>query len=76
MNQYYEAVEICPHCSKENIFPMYDVEENEYVVKCKHCDAEILLCDECLHSDDNTARMCDWCKTEQGGKCFRGCTID
>lgn len=73
-NNYYEAVEICPHCMSENIYPMYDVEKDGYVAKCKYCGKEIFLCDECTHSEDNTERYCDWCETDCGGKCFRGIT--
>ena len=35
---------------------------------------EIFLCDECMHSDDNPYRLCDWeeCgKCGKCGKCFR-----
>lgn len=74
-NEYFEASEICPHCMGENIYPMYDVEKDGYIAKCKHCGKEILLCDECLHSEDNPLRKCDWIETEiGGGRCFRGRT--
>ena len=29
----------------------------------------ILLCDECLHADDNPGQRCDW--DENTGRCFR-----
>lgn len=71
-NNYFEAVEICPYCMSENVYPMWDVEKSGFVAVCEHCGNEILLCDECLHMDDNNARNCDWCETECGGKCHRG----
>ena len=76
MNTYYEAVEMCPHCETENVYPMLDVEEKGFVAVCKTCGKEIFLCDECMHSEDNLCMNCDWRKTECGGKCFRGTTRD
>ncbi len=70
--EYFESVEVCPHCMNENIYPMWDAEKTGYIVTCKHCGEEIFLCDECLHAADNTMGKCDWQKTEYGGKCFRG----
>lgn len=71
---YFEVVETCPHCDSEVVYPMWDVNVSGYVAVCKHCGAEIMLCDECLHTEDNEEMKCDWCKTECGGKCFRGTT--
>ena len=71
---YHEAVEVCPHCDSENVYPMWNTEESGFVAVCKHCGKEIFLCDECFHTDDNPNMNCDWCKTECGGKCFRGIT--
>lgn len=75
-NNYFEAVEVCPHCDSENVYPMWDTEISGFVAVCWHCGKEILLCDECMHADTNPDRYCDWCKTECGGICFRGCTKD
>jgi hypothetical protein len=74
INEYFEAVELCFHCGNENIYPMYNVGSNGYVVICKHCGKKIMLCDECLHAEDNPSMKCDWVKTKYGGKCFRGIT--
>lgn len=71
-NNYFEAVEVCPYCMSENVYPMWDVEKSGFVAVCEHCGKEILLCDECIHMDDNKSRNCDWCETECGGKCHRG----
>lgn len=73
-NNYFEAIEVCPHCMSENIYEMWNTEKDGYVARCKHCGKEIFLCDECLHSEDNEEQKCDWCETECGGKCFRGVT--
>ena len=73
---YFEAIEICPYCNKENTYPMWDVNIKGYVAICSHCRKEIMLCDECLHAKDNESMSCDWCKTKCGGKCFRGTTKD
>ena len=73
---YFEVVEVCPYCGNENIYPMHNVNINGYVVHCKHCGEEILLCDECLNAEDNLGQHCNWNKTNCGGKCFRGTTIN
>lgn len=73
---YTEAVEVCPHCVSENVFPNWDVQKQGYVAKCQHCGEEIMLCDECLHADDNECRRCDWHESSDGtGHCFRGSTV-
>ena len=69
---YFEAVEVCPHCLQENVYPMWKVEENGFVAPCRGCGSEILLCDECMYLDkeNGATHDCDWC----GGKCRRGVT--
>lgn len=81
-----EAVEVCPWCMGENVYPGYNIRKNGYVVKCQHCGKEIFLCDECLHAKDNPHGMCDWkesiisyitsasCYESTEGICFRGIT--
>lgn len=66
-----EVVECCPHCGGEEVFE-WDVETNGYVVKCLDCGNEMMLCDECLHSDDNKCQKCDWHKEGNMSVCFRG----
>lgn len=77
-NIYYEAVEVCPHCDSENVYPMWDTEVYGFVAVCKTCGKEIFLCDECMHTIlyDGEIHNCDWCKIECGGKCHRGTTKD
>lgn len=62
-----EEVEICPYCMNENIVN-WDVEKDGYEITCQYCGEKILLCDACLHSDDNKGGQCDW-NDEKG--CFR-----
>lgn len=76
INNYFEAVEVCPHCDSENIYPMWDTAKLGYVANCQCCGKQIMLCDECFHSEDNGLQKCDWCVTECGGKCFRGITVN
>lgn len=67
-----EAVEVCPYCEAENVFPNWNVETDGYIAQCAECGEEIFLCDECMHADDNKARRCDFRETETSRKCFRG----
>ena len=62
-----EETETCPHCMSDNTI-LHDVEQDGYQVICQHCGKPIMLCDACMHSDDNPGRKCDW--TEETN-CFR-----
>ena len=73
MIEKYEVVEVCPHCDSENVL-QWNCEELGFVTRCKYCGEELMLCDECLHCDDNLGQNCDWRKTQTGGICFRGQT--
>lgn len=72
-----EITEVCPHCDAEvNI--NWDVETQGYVARCPECGRCMMLCDECLHAEDNECQRCDW-HTETGSTfrddmsvCFRG----
>lgn len=66
-----EEVEVCPYCSSENVL-QWDVEKNGYVVRCSQCGKEMMLCDACMHSDDNKERKCDWHVEGNMSVCFRG----
>ena len=55
--QQFEVCEVCPDCGAENIM-RWDVEKEGYVAYCSHCGSKMMLCDECLHSDN--APICDW----------------
>lgn len=65
-----EVVETCPFCECENILK-WDVKANGFVIKCLHCGSEMMLCDECLHSDDNKCQKCDWHREGNMSVCFR-----
>ena len=66
-----EITEVCPHCDKENTF-LWDVKKQSYTSTCEHCGKKLMLCDECLHSEDNRTQICDWHETKDGkGFCFR-----
>lgn len=56
--QQFEVCEVCPECGAENVIT-WDVEKDGYVAYCPHCGSKMMLCDECIHSDD--APICDWC---------------
>lgn len=55
--QQFEVCEVCPDCGAENIM-RWDVEKEGYTTYCPHCGSKMMLCDECLHSDN--APICDW----------------
>ena len=61
-----EEVEICPYCMNENII-YWNAEKDGYEIICQHCGEKIMLCDACIHSNDNKRQKCDW--NEKG--CFR-----
>lgn len=63
---YREEVEVCPHCMGENIVK-WNIEKDGYEIVCQHCGEKIMLCDACIHSNDNKYQKCDWCKD---GGCF------
>lgn len=75
-----ECVETCPRCDCDNVFGNYDPVANAYKAVCWNCGAEIMLCDECYHAEDNPEHKCDWSgRVRNGksyGKCFRGETIN
>lgn len=64
MEKIVEVTEICPHCEAENTM-VWDVKRDGYEAFCSHCGKKMMLCDECLHADDN--KGCDW----RNGTCFR-----
>ena len=72
MSEEYEAVEVCPHCGAENVYPGWDTEEQGYIAVCQQCKQAIFLCDECLHAGDNEEMHCNWHKFFGGSSCFRG----
>ncbi len=60
-------IEICPYCEQE-VAIEWDVEKREYQAACPNCKKKIMLCDACLHSEDNEGMRCNW---SQENGCFR-----
>lgn len=67
-----ETVELCPFCSGENVYQNWDIKKNGYKARCQYCGRMIMLCDECLHADDNPYRNCDERECSNGRACKRG----
>ena len=55
--QQSEVCEVCPECGAENIM-RWDVKKEGYVAYCPHCGSKMMLCDECMNSDN--APICNW----------------
>lgn len=75
-----DAVEVCPFCGAENVYRGWKTEDG-YKARCHSCGAEIMLCDECCHADDNPGHKCNWRENDyyhtdtdisEVGMCFRG----
>ena len=70
-----EVVETCPHCECENILH-WDPLIQGYMITCWQCGKKMMLCDECMHADDNQCQRCDWHmvgdKHQKMSVCFRG----
>ena len=66
----YKVYEMCPHCETENELD-WNIEAMGYTAKCQCCGEKLMLCDECMHADDNEGMHCDWRDNGCGGICFR-----
>lgn len=71
----WDVVETCPHCEAENLWENLDPVACGYKTICPECGKTMMLCDECMHANDNPLQKCDW-RGEFGeehgwGKCFR-----
>lgn len=64
----HEAVEMCPECMAEVTVPDWAPSDG-YRTTCPDCGESMLLCDECLHAEDNPLQYCDWDKDTC--ECFR-----
>lgn len=51
------VVEWCSHCEEENEL-MWDTETQGWEIFCPNCGEKLMLCDECLHSEDNPTQAC------------------
>ncbi|MFR5840686.1 MAG: hypothetical protein ACLUFC_08980 [Anaerobutyricum hallii] len=63
----YTVTETCPHCGNQNEL-WWDTSSNGYEIYCPRCGKKMLLCDACLHAEDNKGHKCDWSK---GKECWR-----
>ena len=71
LRKNFEVTEVCPHCDRE-ITLIWDVDNDGYRVFCPSCGEEIMLCDVCLHADDNLGGKCDFKADFDGNPtCFR-----
>lgn len=55
----YIVTETCPNCENE-IEMRWDTDERGYEAVCPVCGGRLMLCDECLHSEDNPGGKCDY----------------
>jgi hypothetical protein len=64
------AAETCPYCKNEIELRLpWKPQGSEYQIYCPFCGEKIMLCDACLHAEDNEAGKCDWI---DGKGCWRG----
>jgi hypothetical protein len=49
--------EYCPECEYENELE-WDIEKDGWKINCQNCGEELMLCDECLHHEDNPNMSC------------------
>ncbi|MDO5397563.1 MAG: hypothetical protein Q4G33_06510 [bacterium] len=66
------VVERCPFCENE-IEIRWNVKTEGYKIFCPYCGKQLLLCDECLHAEDNTRHICTY--NASVGVCMR-CVLD
>lgn len=52
-----EVVEMCGNCMRENTF-VWDVDTEGYKTYCPFCGEPMMLCDACLHAEDNPYQKC------------------
>lgn len=60
----YEVTEVCPHCGSE-VTLMWNVEADGYKAFCPYCGERLMLCDACLHTEDENGECdgsCDYCR--------------
>lgn len=52
-----EVTEMCGNCMSENTF-IWDVKIRGYKTYCPSCGEPMMLCDACLHAEDNPNMKC------------------
>ena len=63
----YIVTEVCPNCGVENEIHGWDTDRDGFTAYCPHCGCTMMLCDECMHAEDNPGKICDW----HNDHCFR-----
>lgn len=63
----YTVTEMCPHCEHEVEIHGWDTDAEGYQAFCPYCGGRLMLCDECLHSED--CKGCDY--NSKTDKCYR-----
>ncbi len=58
-NVEHRVIELCPYCDTE-INMNWDVKKYGYKAFCSYCGNRLMLCDECMHGDDEGAGHCDY----------------
>ena len=70
--------ETCPHCDAVNEIAYHNPDRDGWVVKCKECGEEMMLCSLCDAYLETATRTCDWHEEiidgVRCGVCFRGIT--
>lgn len=70
----YMVTEVCPHCESE-ITMIWDTKTMGYKAHCPVCGELMMLCDECIHAEDELnadCSHCDWHLSDDGeSRCFR-----
>lgn len=63
------VVELCPNCSRE-VEMRWNTKEDGYKAFCPYCGKELMLCDDCLHRDENDSETDKSCNYDrQSGNC-------
>lgn len=58
-DERFMVVEVCPHCENE-VEMRWSVAARGYKAFCPVCGNRLMLCDECLHSEESTGG-CNFC---------------
>ncbi|MCI8351949.1 MAG: hypothetical protein HFJ86_12445 [Oscillospiraceae bacterium] len=67
-NRTYTVTEVCPHCESE-IEMRWDTDTQGFKAFCPVCGKRLMLCDECIHAEDNSGGRCDFDSEKDG--CWR-----
>ncbi len=69
VDTYDMVVELCPNCSRE-VEMLWNTKEDGYKAYCPYCGKELMLCDACLHRDENNSETDNSCNYDsRSGDC-------